>query len=492
MFENASLIDPVDDKTYKAELETLRTQLLTLQDRLRTAPFPVILLLTGDDNAGRADVVNLLNELMDPRFIQTNAFDVPSDEERERPVMWRYWRAMPPKGHIGLFFGSWYSTALLDRLDGGMGDARWQKTLAKINRFEGTLVADGALLIKIWIHLGKKNLARRIKDLSKDPETDWLISARDRQAVKRYDKGFDISRRLVVRTSTPHAPWLIVGGSDANHRDLTVIRTLIESLRRHLEAPPSGHVTQASVVESVRPDGRRVLDHVDLSAKVSKADYRARLTDLQARLARLDHQAFDRRRGTVMVFEGWDAAGKGGVIRRMLRAMDARRYRVVRIAAPTEEERAHHYLWRFWRHMPRAGQAAIFDRSWYGRVLVERIEGYAAEGEWRRAFTEINEFEEQMVEHGYTVLKFWLHIDRDEQLARFKAREETAWKQYKITEEDYRNREKWGAYEEAVDQMVRRTSTDIAPWHLVPANEKRVARLRVLEAVCTTLEANLK
>jgi polyphosphate kinase 2 (PPK2 family) len=190
--------------------------------------------------------------------------------------------------------------------------------------------------------------------------------------------------------------------------------------------------------------------------------------------------------------EGWDAAGKGSAIRRMTRAMDAALYRVIPVAAPTEEEKSRHYLWRFWRDLPRPGKMVIFDRSWYGRVLVERVEGFATEPEWRRAYAEINDFEEQLAEHGIVLRKFWLHISKEEQARRFEERRLTPYKKYKFTEEDERNRAKWDKYTTAVDEMLERTSTDLAPWHIVPANDKRFARIAVLREVCKGLKQGLK
>jgi polyphosphate kinase 2 (PPK2 family) len=190
----------------------------------------------------------------------------------------------------------------------------------------------------------------------------------------------------------------------------------------------------------------------------------------------------------ILVFEGWDAAGKGGVIRRITAAMDARDYRVIPIAAPNDEERAHHYLWRFWRQIPGAGRMTIFDRSWYGRVLVERVEGFATEAEWTRAYAEIVDFEQQLYDHRALILKFWIHIDSAEQLKRFRSRQDTPYKDYKITEEDYRNRERRNDYELAANEMLGRTWTEYAPWHLVEGNDKRFARIKVLKIICDQLE----
>ena len=237
---------------------------------------------------------------------------------------------------------------------------------------------------------------------------------------------------------------------------------------------------------------RSILESVDLSKRLERDDYREKLRREQRRLSRLSVKAREAGLSSVLAFEGWDAGGKGGIIRRLTQAMAARDYAVHPTAAPTEEERAHHYLWRFWRELPGAGRMAIFDRSWYGRVLVERVEGFASAAQWRRAYSEIADFEDQLLESGVVLLKFWLHIDPDEQLRRFQAREETPYKKHKITRDDFRNRERWGDYLAAVDEMVERTHTRQAPWILVPANDKRWARIEVLRAVCRALEGALE
>jgi polyphosphate kinase 2 (PPK2 family) len=229
-----------------------------------------------------------------------------------------------------------------------------------------------------------------------------------------------------------------------------------------------------------------------MTKSLTKEEYSEKLKKYQARLNLLHRKARSKKISTILVFEGWDAAGKGGAIRRTTAALDARDYQVIPIAAPTDEELAHHYLWRFWRHLGRAGRVTIFDRSWYGRVLVERIEGFAGEKEWRRSYAEINNFERELVEHGIVLLKFWVNITKDEQEARFKARQEISYKRWKLTEEDWRNRERWDDYEIAVNDMVGQTSTRIAPWVLVEGNCKRYSRIKVLKTICSRLEERLK
>jgi polyphosphate kinase 2 (PPK2 family) len=230
-----------------------------------------------------------------------------------------------------------------------------------------------------------------------------------------------------------------------------------------------------------------ILSSLDMSQAVSKKAFATDLEKYQGRLNLLQRKAEQKGVSTILVFEGLDAAGKGGAIRRVTGALDARSYQVIPIAAPTDEERAHHYLWRFWRQLSRAGRLTIFDRSWYGRVLVERVEGFATEREWRRAYSEITEFEEQLVDHGIVLMKYWVHISQDEQLRRFKAREKARYKRWKLTDEDWRNRAKWADYERAVNDMVERTSTRLAPWTLVEGNDKYFARLKVLKTACRSI-----
>jgi polyphosphate:AMP phosphotransferase len=380
--------------------------------------------------------------------------------------------------------------------------------LEEILTFERTLADDGALFLKFWLHLGKEAQEKRFKDLESDPLQSWRVTERDWQHWRLYDRFIEASERMISRTSTGDAPWHIVEGWDARHRGLRVAEPLLEALegrlaqcenKRHLDAK-----AKAAPKSNGKDKGRRkgkngdrkvafqhpvtVLSKLDLSKKLTKNRYRELLELHQGRLNRLQRQARANDISTVMVFEGWDASGKGGAIRRVNAALDSRSVRVHQIAAPSDEELAHHYLWRFWRRLPRAGYMTLFDRSWYGRVLVERVEGFASEAEWRRAYAEINAFEEQLVGHRIALLKFFVHIDPREQRRRFKKRADVAYKRHKLTDEDWRNRERWCDYELAVHDMVERTSTRMAPWVLVEGNDKRYARVRILETICEKLE----
>ena len=495
MFEVAELGHKISKAEYHAQIPDLRIGLLKAQEALKAANFPVIILVSGVDGAGKGETVNLLNEWLDPRYVRTFAFGPMSDEERERPQFWRFWRALPPKGRIGLYVGSWYSQPIASRVHEEYNDAELDGHLLRIRNFEKELADDGALIIKFWLHLSKDAQKKRLKALEDNPDTAWQVTNQDHLHLKLYDKFRSIAERTLRDTSTGDAPWIIIEGTDPRYRGLTVGKHILnrinERLRLH-EMTSSEKSIPGSDVLPVVAQPLTLLSHLDLSKSLAKKTYKSRLKKLQSQLSMLIREAHNRKISSVLVLEGWDAGGKGGIIRRIVPAMDARNYQVIPIAAPTDEERAHHYLWRFWRHIPRAGQVTIYDRSWYGRVLVERVEGFAHPHEWMRAYAEINDFEEQLTEHDTVLLKYWVHIDRDEQMRRFKEREKIPYKQYKLTEEDYRNREKWDEYEHAVNDMVERTSTEYAPWTLIEGNDKRYARIKALEVFCERLEKALE
>ncbi|HRY26866.1 MAG: polyphosphate:AMP phosphotransferase [Geminicoccaceae bacterium] len=488
MFESAAVEHVVDEATFKREVPLLRTALLEAQFRLREAQgFPVIVLVTGQDMSGKGQVMHRLTEWLDPRYLRINAYVPPHGAELERPAMWRYWRDLPPAGEIGLVFGSWYNDALRAALDDrdGSGLDDW---INRINAFEGLLGDEGALILKFLLRISPEERKRREKRLKKAayPSRHVLEEWTDLGPLKKIRP---VADEIVTRTSTALAPWLVLPADDPAYRDLLFGRTIRTALEKRLEGSPPTREAPPALVPSL--DGRTVLDALDLTLELDRKTYGERLPALQYRLAELtDSRAFDRC-SLVCVFEGNDAAGKGGAIRRFTAALDPRRYRVWPIGAPTDDEKRQAYLWRFWRRVPRLGRTAVFDRSWYGRVLVERVEGYASEPEWHRAYGEINEFEAELTRHGCVVVKFWLATSPEEQLRRFEARADTAWKQHKITPEDWRNRQKWDAYAQAVSDMVDRTSTAIAPWTLVEAEDKRWARIKVLETIADRLERAL-
>jgi polyphosphate:AMP phosphotransferase len=492
MFESAELGHRVDKKTYKEAEPKLREALLNAQyDLHEDGSFAVVLVIAGPEGAGRSEVVNVLKEWMDPRHLVIKAFRERTDEERERPVPWRYWRALPPKGRIGILFNAWYGEAFVQRVLGTASAAEFENYLAGIKHHENMLANEGALVLKFWMHLSKTDFKKRNKELAKHPETRWRVTKEDRETYKRYDKLKQVAEHGLRTTSTAHAPWVVVEGVDERYRNLTVGTVLLNALQDRLVQKKSKprRATTAPLLDTL--PSVNLLDRLDLTQKLAGDDYQSELAKWQARLGTLTRDPRFAKIGVVAAFEGHDAAGKGGAIRRVTAALDARAYEVHPVAAPTEEERAQPYLWRFWRHVPRRGGIAIFDRSWYGRVLVERVEGFCSVADWMRAYGEINEFEARLADFGIVVTKFWLSISKDEQYRRFKEREKTAFKRFKITPEDWRNREKWNQYVDAVCDMVDRTSTEYAPWTLVEANDKYFARVKVLRTLCERIQAAL-
>ncbi|MCJ1880572.1 MULTISPECIES: polyphosphate:AMP phosphotransferase [Pseudomonas] len=490
MFESAEIGHSIDKETYEKEVAVLREALLEAQYELKQqARFPVIILINGIEGAGKGETVKLLNEWMDPRLIRVESFLQPTDEELSRPPQWRFWRRLPPKGTTGIFFGNWYSQMLYARVTGEIKDSQLDGLINDAERFERMYSDEGALIFKFWFHLSKKQLKERLKTLENDPTRSWQLSEIDWKQSEVYDKFVRYGERVLRRTSRDYAPWYVVEGSDERYRSLTVGRTILESLQAALKRKdrPTPQPHAAPLVSSL--DNKGLLDALDLSLSLDKDQYKEHLAKQQARLATLMRDKRFRSHSLIAVFEGNDAAGKGGAIRRVTDALDPRQYRIVPIAAPTEEERAQPYLWRFWRHIPGRRQFTIFDRSWYGRVLVERVEGFASDADWLRAYAEINDFEEQLTNYGIVLVKFWLSIDQQTQLERFKERESIPFKRFKITEEDWRNRDKWDQYVDAVGDMVDRTSTEIAPWTLIEANDKRYARVKVLKTINDALEA---
>lgn len=492
MFESAEIGHKIGKAVFRDAVPALRSALLEAQvDLHESRKIPVVVLISGQDGAGKGETINVLYEWMDPRFISTLAFSKPSDEERERPPMWRYWRSLPPKGRIGIFAGSWYSDPIRQRIEGDMSLKEIDARADQINRFEAMLVNEGALVLKFWFHLTKDGQRKRLKALESDPHTAWRVTKWNWDRLKTYDQLQDVAGHLLRMTNTPWAPWVVVEGTDDRYRSLTVGKVLLEALQKKLASTDKQEMPVAPMVR-VDTDGRNVLSELDLKLRLTDQRYESQLAKWQGRLAELARDPRFKGRSLVCAFEGADAAGKGGAIRRIGAALDARQYQVIPVAAPTEEERAQPYLWRFWRHLPRLGHAAIFDRTWYGRVLVERVEGFCAENDWLRAYTEINDFEHELADSGVIVVKFWLQISQEEQLRRFKEREKVAFKRFKITEEDWRNREKWAAYQQAICDMVERTSTGNAPWSVIEANDKNYARVKILRTLCERLEAEFE
>ncbi|TNG01204.1 MAG: polyphosphate:AMP phosphotransferase [Gammaproteobacteria bacterium] len=478
-----NVINKVD---FQKEQDLLHADILKVQRSCREAGVPLVILVSGVEAAGKSAVVNRLSKWLDMRNVRTISFWHETEDERSRPHDWRFWRELPGKGEIAILFGSWYTRPIIHAVTGKQNKKsakQLKQDCDHIIRFEKLLADDGVVFVKLWFHISSKEQTARIKAKKK---AGHRITPYEKNLSRFYDDFAEISHKVMDLTDKPHAPWHVVDATDRRYRDLTTGKLILKQMQDTLT---SEHPFEETTVFSY---AEPQLYHVNLDQALTEKQYDKQMKKFQARLAELHWRASDQKRSTVLVFEGWDAAGKGGAIRRLTGAMDARLFRVIPIAAPTDEEKAHHYLWRFWRQLPVDGQVTIYDRSWYGRVLVERVEGFTPETNWQRAYDEINDFEEQLVNHGVIVSKFWIHIDPDEQLRRFEEREKIEHKKHKLTEEDWRNREKWATYEQAVDDMLVRTNKKHAPWFAIPGNDKFFARIEVLKAVCKQMEKELR
>jgi polyphosphate:AMP phosphotransferase len=482
VFEIAEVGRSLPADAYESEERELRTALLKAQTALGNADFPVIVLLHGTDQVAAASVLNVLHAWFDARYLVTHAIERQTDEERERPEYWRYWQWLPPRRRIGVFLGSWYTKPMRARVRGKLGRKGFHAAVERAKSFEDLLVKDGALIIKVWLHTKKE---KQLKRLARDVHARKNYQSRhEYRKLAYYDEYAEVGAELITDSSTGPAPWTIVESADFRYRNVTVGRLLVSEMERHLarERPTATHPESLQKTEPIP-----ILDTLDLTKRLEHAEYETRLRRAQVDLVELALEMRRKARSAVIVFEGSDAAGKGGAIRRLTSVLDARQYAVTPISAPSEEERAFHYLWRFWRRIPRHEHFTIYDRSWYGRVLVERVEGFATEAEYRAAYGEINDFEKQLLEAGNVVVKFWLQISKTEQDRRFQSRKSEPWKQYKLTDEDYRNRAKSAEYEIAANEMLTRTDTTYAPWDLVEAEDKGFARVKVVETVCKRL-----
>ncbi len=473
-------------------LPGLRESLLNAQFALaEKSRASLLVLFAGIEGGGRSETANTLNAWMDPRHIRTIAFPRPTGDEHAHPPAWRYWRALPARGTIGIFTNAWYNDAF--RLQARGHAARFAQALENIRDHETMLACDNVLLLKVWIHLSEAAAEERIAALR---DQRWRLDPLDRtrKHMAAYFRRRDVWEDVLRATSSVAAPWFVVDGADPQYRELTIGKLVLAGLER--AAVPARKPGATRPARTPHPpsdidEATGALRAIDLSPALSEALYDEALPMWQQRLARHTRRKRFGKRSLVLAFEGADAAGKGGAIRRVTGALDARQYVNVPIAAPDDEERLYPWLWRFWRHVPRAGGITIFDRTWYGRVLVERVEGYCSVADWQRAYGEINHFEEQLHDGGAIVCKFWLQVSKAEQLRRFRARELTPYKHFKITPDDWRNRKRWDDYQQAVGEMVDRTSTEHAPWTLIGADDKRHARVEVLRTIVERLDGAL-
>jgi len=466
-----------------------------MQRICRDENIPITVIVEGWSVAGKGTLISSLISFLDPRGFEVFTTQKATEDERLRPFMWRFWQRMPAKGRIHIFDRSWYQAFMREH---GKNEAILADPISDIKSFEKTIVENGGLIIKLFLHVSRKEQYKRLKALEDDPETAWRVNDSDWRQNRDYKKALSHFDNMLEDSSHTPAPWTVIEANDSRFADVKAVRTVIAAMEKAVKAKrdKSGAVrgdgeSDSNTTQSAASCSS-VLSAIDLSKVIDRENYSPRLKTAQSELSRLHNAMYEQRIPAAMVFEGWDAAGKGGAIKRTVAPLDPRGYKVAPYGAPNDLENAHHYLWRFWNEIPKAGHLTVFDRSWYGRVMVERVEGFCSTADWKRAFEEINDFEKQLVDGGIVLLKFWLHIDQDEQLKRFEMRTNTPEKSWKITDEDWRNREKWNKYLEAVNEMLFRTSTEYAPWTIVEAVDKLYARIKVIETARERLESAIK
>ncbi len=491
MLDNLDLNLSLDKSSYEEQIETLMRQMRTLQQSCWEQKLPIIIVLEGWAAAGKGNLVKKIINYMDPRGFKVHPILAPTSEEKKYPLLWRFWQKLPPKGAFAFFYHSWFTHLLEDRLFNSVKKSKISPIVSQINAFERQLTDDGVTMIKFWIHLSNKELKSRLKKYANDPLQSWRVRPEDWQQEKNYEQYTNYAEEMIIQTSTGYAPWILIEGDNQRYAQVKVLTQMVASITAALDRK----LIQVSVPAipaqiKLNPGEPDLLGKIDLNLSLSKEEYKEQLLIEQAELRKLQMTIYQQQIPVLILCEGWDAAGKGGAIKRLTDILDPRSYFVQPFAAPNDEEKARHYLWRFWRKLPTDGTIAIFDRSWYGRVLVERVEGFANESEWRRAYQEINEFESQLTYGKYVLVKLWVHISYEEQLKRFQQRENDQFKQYKLTDEDWRNREKWPLYEVAVNQAIQRTSTPNAPWTIIPGNDKYYARIKVIQTVIQAIKLN--
>ncbi len=488
MLEKIDLNKKMGKKEYAEKYEELTYRLGELQRKYREENIPLIIIFEGLDARGKSLIINNLLQSLDPRGFKFFYIKEANEEEKSKPFLWRFWNKTPPKGGISIMDKSWYKEIVLKRVEKKENNGA---SYPEIKAFERQLAKDGNVLVKFFIHTSEKKLENRIDDLKREENFPQILKENLKEKLEKYDEYINAFEEMLESTDSDYAPWAFIEGNDLEFATIKVLMLLINVMESKLKENCNVSIEDSGVKmfdSKIADLNSSILDRVDLTLDIDKDEYEKELEKCQGRLSSLAYELYNKGIPALILLEGWDAAGKGGLIRRVTSAFDPRFYNVIPIGKPNDLEKDHHYLWRFWNEFPSKGNIHIFDRSWYGRVLVERVENLAKPEEWKRAYKEINEMEKSLVNFGTIVLKFWLHIDQEEQLERFKAREETEYKQWKITEEDWRNREKWQEYKVAVDEMLYRTSTSYAPWNIIEFNSKKYGRIKAMKKIIEAFE----
>ncbi|MGN0674767.1 MAG: polyphosphate:AMP phosphotransferase [Oscillospiraceae bacterium] len=492
MLENA-LSNKNKSFDYKDLTKELEKNLSSLQQKIRDKKLPVIILLEGWGASGKGSLIADMIKMLDPRFFKVYSTMPATEAERRYPLMKRFWEKIPEYGTISVLDRSWYQELAIAKMEEGITDEEYSRRINSVNTFERQLSDDGYLIIKFFLHISQKEQKKRFLKLKEDSTTKWRVTELDKKRNKNYDLYYRQFDDMLTKTNTPHCPWRIIDTTDRGFTRFQVFNILVSQITNAVNTEKAAVPVLEETSHHFKLSPCPKLSEVKLDNKtLQPTKYADELKKAQKELAKLHGKIYKKKIPVIMVFEGWDAAGKGGAIKRISYALDPRGYEAVPIAAPDKHELNHHYLWRFWNNLPKSGHITIFDRSWYGRVMVERIEGFTPPERCAMAYREINEFEEELVSEGAVVLKFWLQIDKEEQLRRFNDRMNTPEKRWKITDEDWRNREKWDAYEAAVDEMLLKTSTAAAPWNVIEANSKLYARIKIMNIVIDKVSEYIK
>ncbi len=485
MLYNIHFPERPEEDELKMRLKAAREKLASQQMLLTEHKIPVLVLTEGWGTAGKGSLIGQIIQNIDPRFFKVATMDMPDEEESRKPFLCRYFSRIPEAGKFMFLDSGWMDEVTGKRLHGNMNQKTYEQRIDSIKRFERQLTDNGYLVIKLFCHIGKKEQQKRIDMLEKDIDTRWRVSEHDKWQNKHYDKCMEVFDRYLEDTNASSAPWYVIDAKSKKWAELQALDILTQGIEIALQ----NQSLAVPLLQNVFPLAKMPkLAEIALDQGVEDKEYKEELSKLQDQLRDLHNRLYRKKVPVVIAYEGWDAAGKGGNIKRITQALDPRGFEVHPIASPEPHEKARHYLWRFWTRLPKTGHIAIFDRSWYGRVMVERLEGFCSENDWKRAYNEINEFEKELHDWGAVIIKFWVQIDKDTQLARFNDRQNTPGKQWKITDEDWRNREKWDDYETAVNEMIQKTSTSYAPWHILESVDKKYARLKALKIVIEELQ----
>ena len=490
MLKNWARPEKPEGEELKQRLKAAEEKLSQQQMKLKEKRLPVLVLIEGWGAAGKGSAIGQIIKNIDPRFFKVFSMpSTPTEEERRRPFLYRFFEKIPEAGKFTFLDSGWMDQIMKERLDGKLDDKAYTQRVDSVKRFERGLTDNGYLVLKFFFHISKKEQESRIEALLSEKDTAWRVSEGDLWQNRHYDKCLEAFDRYLDDTNTPSAPWYIVNSKSKKFAELQVMETLCMGIETALHNESLAVPLLQNAFPLIKMPKLR---DVPLEGKtLDEEKYKKELKELQQKLGQLHNRLYRKRVPVIIAYEGWDAAGKGGNIKRLTGALDPRGFEVHPIASPEPHEKARHYLWRFWTRLPKDGHIAIFDRTWYGRVMVERLEGFCSENDWQRAYYEMNEFEQELHNWGAVILKFWVQIDKDTQLARFTERQNTPSKQWKITDEDWRNREKWDLYEQAVDEMLQKTSTTYAPWHILESVDKKYARIKALHIVIDALEKAL-